>query len=179
MEWGIAGCDTHTACRRKNTDSGKSLTGCYIFTGEIKAEGFMNMKWKFAILAAAICMILSSCITITPAEPENIGEDTALPENAEEDEVMLKNGSYPPNVKARILSDKGHLSNEACTAELADFIRCGVFRIMLGHISENNNRPALAVNTSVDMLRSVGMKQDLDYTLSDVPAVCSGKSILF
>lgn len=92
---------------------------------------------------------------------------------------MLKNGSYPPNVKARILSDKGHLSNEACAAELADFIRCGVFRIMLGHISENNNRPALAVNTSVDMLRSVGMKQDLDYTLSDVPAVCSGKSILF
>ena len=74
----------------------------------------MNMKWKFVILAAAICMILSSCITITPAEPESFGEDTeltenveedaalpesagedaALSENAEEDEVMLKNGSY-------------------------------------------------------------------------------------
>ena len=80
------------------------MIGCYIFTGEIKTEGFMNMKWKFVILAAVICMILSSCITITPAEPENIGEDTALPENAEEDEappenaeedeVMLKNGTY-------------------------------------------------------------------------------------
>ncbi len=93
-ELSIASCDTHTACHRKNTDSGISMIGCYIFTGEIKTEGFMNMKWKFVILAAAICMILSSCITITPAEPENIGEDTALPENAEEDEVMLKNGTY-------------------------------------------------------------------------------------
>ena len=92
---------------------------------------------------------------------------------------MLKNGFYPPNVKARILSDKGHLSNEACASELADFIRCGVFRLMLGHISENNNRPALAVNTSVDALSSVGMKRDLDFTLSDVPAEYNGKSIIF
>lgn len=92
---------------------------------------------------------------------------------------MLKSGFYPPNVKARILSDKGHLSNEACAAELADFIRCGVFRIMLGHISENNNIPELAVNTSVDTLKAVGMKRELDFTLSDVPAVCSGKSIVF
>lgn len=92
---------------------------------------------------------------------------------------MLKNGFYPPSVKARILSDKGHLSNEACASELADFIRCGVFRIMLGHISENNNRPELAVNTSVDTLSSVGMRQNLDFTLSDVPAEYNGKSIVF
>ncbi len=92
---------------------------------------------------------------------------------------MLKNGFYPPNVKARILSDKGHLSNDACAGELADFIRCGVFRLMLGHISENNNLPELAVNTSVNTLKAVGMKRDLDFTLSDVPAVCNGKSIVF
>lgn len=92
---------------------------------------------------------------------------------------MLRNGYYPPNVKARILSDKGHLSNNACADELADFIRCGVFRLMLGHISENNNCPELAVNTSVNALKSVGMKQDLDFTLSDVPAECNGKSIVF
>ena len=46
-------------------------------------------------------------------------------------------------------------------------------------ISENNNRPELAVDTSVDALRAVGMKKDLDFTLCDVPAVCNGKSIVF
>ncbi|MCR5652804.1 MAG: MBL fold metallo-hydrolase [Ruminococcus sp.] len=92
---------------------------------------------------------------------------------------MLRNGGYPYNVKQRILSDKGHLSNTACASELADFIRCGVFRLMLGHISENNNRPELAVNTSVSALKQIGMKRDLDFTISDVPAECSGKSILF
>ena len=95
------------------------------------------------------------------------------------DVEMLKKGYYPPDVKARILSDKGHLSNEACAAELADFIRCGVFRLMLGHISENNNLPELAVNTSVNALKKLGMKRNLDFTLSDVPAVCTGKSIVF
>ena len=55
--------------------------------------GFMNMKWKFLILTVVVCMILSSCITITPAEPENSGENAALPENAEV-AVMLKNGTY-------------------------------------------------------------------------------------
>ena len=92
---------------------------------------------------------------------------------------MLINGYYPPDVKKRILSDKGHLSNEACAAELADFIRCGVFRIMLGHISEHNNMPELAVNTSVNALRDIGMKRDLDFTISAVPAECSGISIVF
>ncbi|MCH5304120.1 MAG: MBL fold metallo-hydrolase [Ruminococcus sp.] len=92
---------------------------------------------------------------------------------------MLKYGCYPPNVKSRILSDRGHLCNDACAEELADFIRCGNYRIMLGHISENNNTPELALNTSLSILSECGMKRNLDFTLDTVPSETQGKSIVF
>lgn len=92
---------------------------------------------------------------------------------------MLKGGYYPQNVKVRILSDKGHLSNDACAQELGDFIRSGTFRIMLGHISENNNIPDLALMTSLNALLGQGMKKDIDFTLSAVPAESDGRSVIF
>ncbi len=92
---------------------------------------------------------------------------------------MLKNGIYPPNVKYRILSERGHLCNEACADELAEFIRCGNIRLMLGHISENNNTPDLALNTSLGRLVELGMKRNLDFTLDTVPSETRGKSVVF
>lgn len=92
---------------------------------------------------------------------------------------MLKLGGYPYNVKQRILSDKGHLCNDACAEELADFIKSGNVRLMLGHISENNNTPTLALNTSLSALEDLGMKRNLDFTLETVPSETSGKSVVF
>lgn len=92
---------------------------------------------------------------------------------------MLRRGMYPPHLKARILSDRGHLSNDACAAEIADFVRCGNFRLMLGHLSEHNNIPELALNTSLEKLESLGMKRNLDFTLSVVPRETDGRVIVF
>lgn len=92
---------------------------------------------------------------------------------------MLKLGGYPYLVKQRILSDKGHLSNEACAGELAGFIKSGNIRLMLGHISEQNNTPDLALNTSVNELSRLGMKFNIDYTIETVPTETLGKSVVF
>ena len=57
---------------------------------------------------------------------------------------MLRRGSYPDILKRRILSSKGHLSNDAC-AEFAKFLSsCGTKYIMLAHLSKDNNIPSLA-----------------------------------
>ncbi len=92
---------------------------------------------------------------------------------------MLKLGYYPENVKYRILSDRGHLCNEACADELAEFIKKGNVRLMLGHISENNNTPALALNTSLSALEELGMKRNIDFTLEVVPPESMGESVVF
>ncbi len=92
---------------------------------------------------------------------------------------MLKLGSYPQSLKQRILSDKGHLSNDACAQELADFVKSGAVRLMLGHISENNNIPTLALNTNINALSKAGMKNGIDFTLATVPPETLGKSVVF
>ncbi len=78
---------------------------------------------------------------------------------------MLENGPYPYPLKRRILSDIGHLSNEACARELPALVRSGTTRLFLGHLSRENNLPALAQSTAQAELTVAGMTEGVDYLL--------------
>ena len=66
---------------------------------------------------------------------------------ANHDTVMLELGPYPFDLKRRIKSDIGHLSNADC-AEFCRFLcENGTKSILLGHISKENNVASLAVDT--------------------------------
>ena len=58
---------------------------------------------------------------------------------------MLKDGPYPWSVKQRVLSRVGHLSNAACAEYLLRDYDGGAHTIVLGHLSEQNNLPELAL----------------------------------
>ncbi len=64
------------------------------------------------------------------------------------DVTMLINGVYPQKIKNRILSDRGHLSNDACATLLPSLARCGVKNFMLAHLSEDNNTPDIALDSA-------------------------------
>jgi phosphoribosyl 1,2-cyclic phosphodiesterase len=67
---------------------------------------------------------------------------------ANHDVEMLLNGWYPEDLKERILSDVGHLSNEAAGQTLQYLAGRGRLRTaVLMHLSKNNNRPKLALET--------------------------------
>ncbi len=58
---------------------------------------------------------------------------------------MLRDGPYPWAVKQRVLSRVGHLSNHATAEFLSrDYDGCATW-IVLGHLSESNNAPELAL----------------------------------
>ncbi len=59
---------------------------------------------------------------------------------------MLRDGPYPVELKQRIRSNKGHLSNNECAEFAAELCACGTKYIMLAHLSEENNLPQLAYN---------------------------------
>ena len=61
---------------------------------------------------------------------------------------MLKNSSYPAQVKQRIKSKRGHLSNKECAEALPYFIKNGARKIILYHLSGENNTKELAVKES-------------------------------
>ena len=68
------------------------------------------------------------------------------------DENMLLCGPYPYDLKRRILSNRGHLSNEAAAAFAAQLAASGTRRIMLAHLSQDNNLPELAYHSALDAL---------------------------
>ncbi len=60
------------------------------------------------------------------------------------DVEMLRDGPYPWVVKQRVLSRVGHLSNDSLGEYLASEYDGGARYVILAHISESNNLPALA-----------------------------------
>lgn len=78
---------------------------------------------------------------------------------------MLQCGKYPYYLKRRILSDKGHLSNDACANTLTKLIQSGSTRFILGHLSRENNIPQLAFETSHTALNETGAERGKDYLL--------------
>ncbi len=66
---------------------------------------------------------------------------------ANHDVEMLKRGPYPYPLKQRILSEKGHLSNENCGRALVKLYETGVRFAVLAHLSRENNTEYEAYST--------------------------------
>lgn len=66
---------------------------------------------------------------------------------------MLREGSYPPPLKARILSRVGHLSNETSAELLGRCVSPRLRQVVLAHLSEQNNEPELARFAAGEVLR--------------------------
>lgn len=73
------------------------------------------------------------------------------------DPDMLKAGSYPYDLKKRILSRHGHLSNDDAGLVAARLVQMGAKQIILGHLSKENNFPELAMRSCELALRQAGI----------------------
>jgi phosphoribosyl 1,2-cyclic phosphodiesterase len=70
---------------------------------------------------------------------------------------MLRDGPYDPKLKTRILGRLGHLSNEACADLLAKVISPDLKNVVLAHLSQQNNEPALAKLASSAIIAKAGL----------------------
>ena len=75
---------------------------------------------------------------------------------------MLRSGPYPYYLRSRIESARGHLSNDECSAKLLELIQEGCKRFALCHLSQENNTPALALQTVFNTLGAAGVVPDKD-----------------
>ena len=55
-------------------------------------------------------------------------------------------GPYPWSVKQRVMSRRGHLSNDVAARFIGDDLDSRISTVVLGHISEHNNHPELVRN---------------------------------
>lgn len=105
------------------------------------------------------------------------GSDVLLIES-NHDIDMLKNGPYPMPLKVRILSDKGHISNVSCAAELKDLLQKGTERFILGHLSQHNNTPLLAKSCAQAALMDIGAVNGKDYRLTVAAPKDNGVTVI-
>lgn len=73
------------------------------------------------------------------------------------DVELLKLGSYPYYLKERVLSMRGHLSNEDAGRALSKLLKGEDEIVLLGHLSLENNMPLLAYETVKEKLESSGL----------------------
>ena len=82
---------------------------------------------------------------------------------------MLRSGPYPPHLKKRILSKNGHLSNDLCAKMCVRLAQGGANRIILAHLSRENNSPSLALGTATAALMEAGENVGTDVFLHAAP----------
>jgi phosphoribosyl 1,2-cyclic phosphodiesterase len=68
------------------------------------------------------------------------------------DEGMLRAGPYPPSVQSRIGGAYGHLSNRRAGMFARDCAHGGLAQLVLAHLSERCNDPAIALSSMRDAL---------------------------
>ena len=78
---------------------------------------------------------------VTGLVKEHLNTCALLVLEANHDLQMLDNGPYPWEVKQRVRSRLGHLSNEQSGDLLSYVLHASLQHVILGHISETNNAP--------------------------------------
>lgn len=99
---------------------------------------------------------------LTPVVQENLAGCDLVALEANYDAFSLHGGPYPYYLKVRIASDRGHLDNKACAAEILDLIQDGCKRFALCHLSQANNSPELAMTTVYNCLLGAGIEPGRD-----------------
>lgn len=105
------------------------------------------------------------------------GVSTVLIESNYDENMLRKNPNYSAFLKRRIMSAEGHLSNEDCAGFCEELVRGGTRRLILGHLSQENNTPATAKNCTKRYLEQRGMIEDRDFTLTAAPVMTIGEFI--
>lgn len=81
------------------------------------------------------------------------------------DVEMLKVGKYPYYLKRRIMSEKGHLSNDDAGKLITEVTKGKGEVVLLAHLSKENNFPLLAYETVKNIVEEAGIDVNDDINL--------------
>ena len=108
---------------------------------------------------------------ITPEAREGVRGAHTLIGEFNYDPEMLRTGPYPVYLQERIRGTRGHLSNEMGGELAAWAAEQGAERIVLAHLSQENNRPDLALEAARRAMGALGLRCG-----EDVEAIAAPRS---
>lgn len=129
-------------------------TGAEFYVGKVRVEPFSIVHDAadpvgFAIYADGLKLVICTDLgRVTTLVQEHIRGANAILLESNHDQEMLQSCSYTWELKQRIASTHGHLCNDAAGQLIEEIMHPELFHIVLGHLSENSNTPALALETA-------------------------------
>ena len=151
-------------CRLEQVDTQDILIGDYVIHSfETPHDTPASCGYRINTPDGKVVVTCTDLGEVTATVNKNLlGADLVLLES-NYDETMLKNGSYPYDLKKRISSKFGHLSNNDCGRQLVKLVENGTNKFILGHLSQENNTPQMAEMSAVSALGD--FERDKDYLL--------------
>jgi phosphoribosyl 1,2-cyclic phosphodiesterase len=146
---------THRACQPLLNGSERLVlyrSGAPVMVGDLQVDPFLTVH-------DAVDPIAVTITETATGEKLGIATDLGRPTatvrhalrrcdllilEANHDEIMLRESPYPWSVKARIAGSHGHLSNRAAAELVTELAHGSLGCVVLAHLSESSNHPALA-----------------------------------
>ncbi len=94
---------------------------------------------------------------VTPVVKDALADADAIVIEANHDMEMLATGRYPRRLKDRIAGTRGHLSNVTAARTLAEVATGREQKVLLAHLSDENNTPQSALGTVRRILSDSGV----------------------
>ncbi len=145
--------------------SGTEMSGMYIKPFGISHDANEPTGFTVTLESGKKAAIATDTGIITDEMRYNLAGCNLILLESNHDINMLRMGSYPYVLKQRILSDTGHLSNDMSSSFAAELIETGTEKLILGHLSKENNIPALAYETARSAIEEKGYKVNKDFSL--------------
>ena len=132
------------------------LAGLTITPFEVSHDGTDNVGFSIEGEGVRFVVVTDSGYITPRADNYMQGADAIMIES-NYDAEMLRRGSYPEHLKARIMSEIGHLDNADTAAYLARIASPRLRHVFLCHLSHDNNCPEVALKAVGDALTAAGM----------------------
>jgi phosphoribosyl 1,2-cyclic phosphodiesterase len=153
------------------------VTGAHFTIGDIAIKSFAvshdaaePVGYTLRCKDRRICIVTDTGCMDDELFAEIEGADTLVLES-NHDEDMLKYGKYPKFLKRRVLGDAGHLSNAAAGNIIRRLMETGKKkrRVLLAHLSRENNFPEMAMQTIKNILEESGYYIGADMRIDAIP----------
>ena len=128
-----------------------SLAGMLVHAFPTSHDAAESFGFRFDVEGDSIGFMTDTGIP-TGESVEALKSCRVLALESNHDLDMLEHGPYPYYLKARIASERGHLSNEQSSSLLEQLLCNEIERVIGMHVSENNNTYALPRTTLADAL---------------------------
>ncbi|MBP3249663.1 MAG: MBL fold metallo-hydrolase [Ruminococcus sp.] len=160
------------------------MSGCSIACGGSQVTCFdtphdtiQSCGYRIHTFDNKLCAVCTDLGHISPDVDRALTGCRLVLLEANYDEYMLRTGPYPLYLKERILSRNGHLSNDSCAEQVNKLLQRGTTHFLLGHLSQDNNRPDIADRTVSQRL--AGAVRGRDYLLGVAPVETKGGAVIF